>query len=217
MESKLDRTRRLSKELKKCLDMMKISDSSRSTQNSSRSDKAANRERLSKTLNSENSLPLLSLSERRRASKQLKQDELQMLVKPEFNPIKEDYREQLATPKLENLRVRPQRVEKSPHDFKFSIPKFAGVTSQQKKNPQPKDGFKENSYQKYTPKQGNPFREMFARLVQASQKELPSLQSVSKVVIQPKLDHPLVTANPRRGIRTSIQGRPLQVATSRHH
>lgn len=216
MESKLDRTRRLSKELKKCLDLLKITDSSRSTQTSCRSDNAIRRERLSKTSNSENSLPLLSLSERRRASKQMKQDELKKLLKPGVIPIKEDYREQLATPKLENLRVRPQRAEKSPHDFKYCRPKFS-ETPQEITKPQARVGLQENSYRKYTPKQGNPFREMFARLVQTSLQELPSLQSVSKVVIQSKIDRPLVTANPRKGIRTSIHGRPLQVVTTRLH
>lgn len=104
MESKLSDRRREAKELK--LGLKGLASSQRSiglkTGPSTRST-----DPMRKSLERK---PLLSLSERRRASKQLKIDDLSSPMPVDRSPIIEDNAESLQTPQLECLNVRPQAM-----------------------------------------------------------------------------------------------------------
>ena len=106
MESKLSDRRRESKELK--LGLKGLASSQRSiglkTGPSTRSTDPM-RTSLERK-------PLLSLSERRRASKQLKIDDLSSPMPVDRSPIIEDNAESLQTPQLECLNVRPQAMRR---------------------------------------------------------------------------------------------------------
>ena len=124
MENKLEKKRRMSKELLKSLELLKCfsSKDSFSDDDNALSGKLLKTMSSPKLIKSENKLPMHNFSDRRRQSKQLKQDALAKSVGKLILPIKEDFSEQLQTPQLENLRVIPHMVETTPLSSKYCIP-----------------------------------------------------------------------------------------------
>lgn len=207
MERKLERQSRLSHELKNCLDFMRISDSSGSTRSTCPSERAALRSRLSQTANSDHILPLLSLSDRRRASKELKKGKL---LTPGVAPIKEDFNEQLATPSVKNLRIIPEKADRSSTVFKYCFDRQRKVIKQQAKQPNLYSISIEQISKNYYMKQDNPFKAMYSRLVQQTNSKSISIQAANRVIIHPKISKPQepVSSQPRKSIRPPFPTRP---------
>ena len=213
MESKLDRRRRLSKELHSCLVLMKKNPGGTRDPEPGRStnfDRSLPIIVLSKTIKHEPQKPLLSLTERRRASKQLKQDKLHQLFSFKFPPIFEDFKETAETPQLENLRIQPQLVETTPVQGKYCLPRksFGPTYSRLPVRPSVKRSLEQEStdcsVKLELPRQSGAFTAMLQRLVGPQKSAADSLKSVKRVVIKQRVAGPR-PLEPRDSLRTSIQ------------
>jgi hypothetical protein len=210
MESKLERTRRMSKELKKCLEFMKTSNSFGSIQTSIQSHRVTSRDRLSQTQKSDISLPLLSLSQRRNACKQLKIDSFKNIKKLEVLAIKEDMYEQVATPKLEKLRIKPQKAERPPNTVRDYLPASSNHQFEQTAANETKG----NQTVSEPVGHGNPFKRMYDRLVEKSKQAAASPSQLKKLVILPRVSQITLIKQSRKSIRAALpvkapQGQPL--------
>lgn len=135
MNSKLANRRKESKELKLSL---KGLSSSQKTILVKHSESVKSTDRMRK---SHDAKQVLSLSERRRASKQLKQDGIAAPMAHDRSPIMEDNRESLQTPQLECLKVRPMAMFDSKYSFFTPAKQTSDVqsTDESSKNSTPSD------------------------------------------------------------------------------